>query len=140
MLIVIRITHSQERTLAKQLLETSDGRPSALAASLSQRSSLTGAAASDAKAVDGARTFEPGQTPGAAGRLMSAEERKALEAAIERSSSLEEIRRLEERLRLGYAVEEPAQAKGGKKGMNAKGGKKGDAAVEEEEEDEEMDE
>lgn len=71
---------------------------------------------------------------------MSAEERKALEAAIERSSSLEEIRRLEERLRLGYAVEEPAQAKGGKKGMNAKGGKKGDAAVEEEEEDEEMDE
>ena len=35
---------------------------------------------------------------------MTAEERKALEEAIERSSSLEEIRNLEERLKLGYTV------------------------------------
>lgn len=83
---------------------------------------------------------------GAAGRLMTKEERKRLEEAIDKSESLEgesdrcqwwetpytmrcahasprtilrltEIRRLEERLRLGYAIEDPSStaSKKGKK-------------------------
>lgn len=89
----------QERALAKSLMELPDGRPSALAASIA-------AEGAPAVADEGAaaKTFDVGSTKGAAGRLMTAEERKALEEAIERSSSLEEIRNLEERLKLGYTV------------------------------------
>ena len=89
----------QERALAKSLMELPDGRPSALAASIAAEG---GPAVPDEGAS--AKTFDVGSTKGAAGRLMTAEERKALEEAIERSSSLEEIRNLEERLKLGYTV------------------------------------
>lgn len=89
---------SQERAHAKDLMELPDGRPSALAASI--------AAAGDSATAEGSepavKTFDVGK--GAAGRLMTPQERKAIEEAIERSSSLEEIRRLEERLKMGYTT------------------------------------
>lgn len=76
-------------------MELPDGRPSALSASIA-----SAGAAMDTDAAAAPKTFDVGK--GAAGRLMTADERKALEEAIERSSSLDEIRRLEERLKLGY--------------------------------------
>ncbi|PWN96110.1 L domain-like protein [Tilletiopsis washingtonensis] len=94
-----RRVKEKERALAKSLMELPDGRPSALAASIAAEG---GPAVPDEGAS--AKTFDVGSTKGAAGRLMTAEERKALEEAIERSSSLEEIRNLEERLKLGYTV------------------------------------
>jgi U2 small nuclear ribonucleoprotein A' len=94
----------KERLLAKELMETTDGRPSALAISLSS----SGGVAGKEKAANGvAKTFEVGSTvaqAGAAGRKMTAEERRALEEAIERSTSLDEIKKLEDRLRLGYSI------------------------------------
>ncbi|KAK0560431.1 U2 snRNP complex subunit [Tilletia horrida] len=115
----------KERQLAKSIFETPDGRPSALAVSLTYRSNLKPGESSSSRAAD--NTFEPGQTSattngaaaGAAGRLLTPAERKAIEAAIDRSDSLEEIRRLEEKLRLGYAIEElapPAAAAAGEEG------------------------
>lgn len=77
-------------------MELPDGRPSALSASIAS----AGQAMDTDAAAAAPKTFDVGK--GAAGRLMTADERKALEEAIERSSSLEEIRRLEERLKLGY--------------------------------------
>lgn len=95
----------KERTLARGLMETADGRPSALAVSLS---SSGGGLAGKEKATNGvAKTFEVGSTvaqAGATGRKMTAEERRALEEAIERSTSLDEIKKLEDRLRLGYSI------------------------------------
>lgn len=96
-------------------METSDGRPSSLAYSLSAASN------GDAPDPSVSRTAAEAiaQNNGASGRLMTKEERKRLAQAIENSDSLEEIRKLEERLRLGYAVEEtqpasnPSKRKGG---------------------------
>lgn len=93
----------RERQLAKQLMETADGRPSALAVSLSS----SGKANNEVNSNGMKKTFEVGSTiaqDGAAGRKMTAEERRAIEEAIERSTSLEEIKKLEDRLRLGYSI------------------------------------
>jgi U2 small nuclear ribonucleoprotein A' len=95
----------KERGLAKDLMETADGRPSELAVSLS---SSGVAATGKGKATNGVvKTFEVGSIvaqDGAAGKKMTAEERRALEEAIERSTSLDEIKKLEDRLRLGYSI------------------------------------
>lgn len=106
-----RRVRNQERELAKQLMETEDGRPSALAASIMRKRGGEGegeAGPADAEMHEDLvkqRTFEPGKPAnGAAGRLMTVEEKKAIEEAIEKSESLEEIRRLEEKLRLGYTI------------------------------------
>lgn len=98
----------KERERARKLMETADGRPSALAVSLSASGAVHKEALEN-EAGAAARTFDVGSThangrPGAAGQRMTAEERKALEEAIEKSTSLEEIKRLEDRLRLGYSV------------------------------------
>lgn len=103
--------------MAKQLMETADGRPSALAASLSAAGQLPKeGAGTNGVAVPVSKTFEPGaglanggdvggtKNGPRAGARFTAAERKALEEAIERSSSLEEIKKLEDRLRLGYSV------------------------------------
>lgn len=93
----------KERALARELMETADGRSSALAVSIS-----SSGAATKEKATNGvAKTFEVGSVvaqDGAAGKKMTAEERRALEEAIERSTSLDEIKKLEDRLRLGYSI------------------------------------
>ncbi|MCO5558247.1 hypothetical protein L7F22_011826 [Adiantum nelumboides] len=104
----------KERELAKQLMETADGRPSALAASLSAAGQAPKDAAAGGKgAANGVgattKTFEVGAglvNGGGpkAGAKLTAAERKALEEAIERSTSLEEIKKLEDRLRLGYSI------------------------------------
>ncbi|UZJ55294.1 hypothetical protein CBS101457_004614 [Exobasidium rhododendri] len=91
----------KERTLARDLMETGDGRPSALAVSYASGGAVK-------EPANGAtKTFEVGSSEarnGAAGRKMTVEERRALEEAIERSTSLEEIKKLEDRLRMGYSV------------------------------------
>ncbi|PWN37568.1 L domain-like protein [Meira miltonrushii] len=102
-----------ERARAKSLMETEDGRPTSLAVSLSE--SLAGKDGGIATNGVGEKpssgrtgTFEVGSVGvnggGSAGRRMTADERKALEEAIENSTSLEEIKRLEDRLRLGYTI------------------------------------
>jgi U2 small nuclear ribonucleoprotein A' len=80
-------------------MEMSDGRPSAVAASL-LRAPGDDSAAMD---VDTAKekTFQPGKVNGGAARLLTSEERKAIEMAIEASESLDEIRKLEEQLKMG---------------------------------------
>ncbi|CAO1617343.1 unnamed protein product [Parajaminaea phylloscopi] len=89
----------KERSLSKSLMQTSDGRPSALAHQLAAPRGAEGEpTAVVTMPLDGQK--------GLAGRLMTKDERKKIEEAIDRSESLEEIRRLEERLRLGYAVED----------------------------------
>lgn len=94
----------KERSLAKDLMETVDGRPSDLAVSLSSSGGVT----AKGKATNGiVKTFEVGSVVaqgGNAGKKMTAEERRALEEAIERSTSLDEIKKLEDRLRLGYSI------------------------------------
>ncbi|PKI83052.1 U2 snRNP complex subunit [Malassezia vespertilionis] len=77
----------KERAYARTLFETPDGRPTELAVHMSGTSSAP----------------HPSKAPSAApGRLLTAEERASIADAIERSTSLEEVRRLEERLKLGY--------------------------------------
>lgn len=94
----------KERAMAKELMESEDGRASALAASI-LRKSQGGAMDVDADAVvvGKLKTFEPGRLNGSSRRLLTAEERKAIEDAIEKSESLEEIRKLEEQLKMGHA-------------------------------------
>lgn len=100
-----------ERQRAKELMETADGRPSALAASFSSLASRNTVQDEEMQDVGHAKSFEvgsirpsQGQNGEGAGRRMTMEERKALEDAIENSTSLEEIKRLEDRLRLGYTT------------------------------------
>ncbi|CAO1634898.1 unnamed protein product [Sympodiomycopsis kandeliae] len=108
---------AKERELAKSLMETSDGRPSSLAHSLSSSSS-----SSDKEHTSNRTAAEAiAQNQGAAGRLMTKEERKKLAQAIENSDSLEEIRRLEERLRLGYAIEDTDTSGSNKKRKEVNG-------------------
>ncbi|WFD02076.1 U2 snRNP complex subunit [Malassezia obtusa] len=90
-----RVT-DKERAYARRLMETPDGRPSELAVQLS-------GAEAPAPAPAHASHFEPGApVAGAAGRALTAKERAAIQEAIDQSESLEEIRRLEERLKMGY--------------------------------------
>lgn len=92
----------KERARAKDLLETEDGRPTALAANILKK---LGASAMDVDVdvmVGKQKTFEPGRLNGSSRRLLTAEERKAIEDAIESSESLEEIRKLEEQLKMGH--------------------------------------
>ncbi|KAN0064339.1 U2 snRNP complex subunit [Thecaphora frezii] len=136
-----RRVRQQERGLAKQLMETSDGRPSALAASiLRRRVGKAGATEDDEQHISKERTFEPGKLNGSSGRLLTVEERKAIEEAIENSESLDEIRRLEEKLRMGYTIgpEDLKSAKRMFKGVEKEEGKA--QAVEEEEEEGEEEE
>ncbi|TQS33106.1 hypothetical protein Golomagni_06562, partial [Golovinomyces magnicellulatus] len=92
-----RIT-TRERQLATDLMQTEDGQPSELAAGIMRQS---GAMDIDAPALAKGRTFEPGRLNGSSRRLLTQEERQAIEEAIENSESLEEIRRLEEQLKMG---------------------------------------
>ncbi|KAL9940982.1 hypothetical protein V8E36_000470 [Tilletia maclaganii] len=98
----------KERQYAKTIFQSEEGRQSALAVSLAYRSNRFGESSSSAAARTD-NTFEPGQVKGAngtAGRLLTPAERKAIETAIDQSDSLETIRRLEEKLRLGYAIDD----------------------------------
>ncbi|SPC63344.1 related to U2 snRNP protein A` [Ustilago sp. UG-2017b] len=94
----------KERQLAKELMETQDGRPSALAVKLMGGDKMSGDKMDVDSAVAGKEsTFEPGRSNGSRKRFLTREERKAIQEAIEKSESLEEIRRLEEQLKMGHA-------------------------------------
>lgn len=93
-----RITE-RERAVARKAFESSGGRLSELAASLTRyKAPVAGAAANAARAS----SFDPGAPMPTAGRRLTAEERAAISDAIDQSQSMEEIRRLEEQLKLGY--------------------------------------
>lgn len=81
-------------------METAEGKPTSLASKLSAVDPSKGAAKENGEP----KTFDVGNTQAQPSRRMTAEERKAIEAAIENSTSLEEIKQLENRLRLGYAI------------------------------------
>ncbi|ELU44494.1 small nuclear ribonucleoprotein polypeptide A [Rhizoctonia solani AG-1 IA] len=86
----------KERKSCKALFVTAEGLPTALATSIEEAASAqpTGLTftpgGEDIKADD-----RPGQKAGAAGRLMTAEERARVREAIANASSAEEIKRLE---------------------------------------------
>lgn len=88
-----------ERELANKIMETQDGRPSALAVKLMGK-------AGDQMDVDGVvakeRTFEPGRLNRSRKRVLTQQESKAIEEAIEKSESLDEIRRLEEQFKMRH--------------------------------------
>lgn len=93
----------KERERAKELMQTEDGRPSSLAASILKKGDEAVAMDLDPQMARKSKTFEPGRLNGSTTRrLLTAEERKAIEDAIENSESLEEIRRLEEQLKMGH--------------------------------------
>ncbi|KAG8892130.1 U2 snRNP complex subunit [Tulasnella sp. 417] len=93
----------KERKSAKALFLTPDNLPTALA------TSLTAAKAAPTKAAT--TEEEPAGPSGAAlgagkaGRLMTAEERERVKAAILKATSAEEVRRLEKTLREGWVPE-----------------------------------
>ncbi|KAJ1019718.1 hypothetical protein NDA13_005943 [Ustilago tritici] len=104
----------KERQLAKELMETQDGRPSALAVKLMGGDKMGGdkmggdKMGGDKMDVDSAvagkeSTFEPGRSNGSRKRFLTREERKEIQEAIEKSESLEEIKRLEEQLKMRHA-------------------------------------
>ncbi|WFD42053.1 U2 snRNP complex subunit [Malassezia psittaci] len=91
-----RVT-DKERDYARSLMELSDGRPSELAVQLSgDVASISGASATHAS------QFEPGAPLSGGGRQLTAKDRAAIQQAIDQSESLEEIRRLEDQLKMGY--------------------------------------
>ncbi|KAG8965668.1 U2 snRNP complex subunit [Tulasnella sp. 419] len=98
----------KERKQAQHLFVTVDNLPTALASSLSSTKSAP---------VPASKTFIPGtdEEPtgpsvpaGRAGRLMTAEERERVKAAILNATSAEEVRRLEKTLKEGW-VPPPTQ-------------------------------
>ncbi|KDN51504.1 hypothetical protein RSAG8_00049, partial [Rhizoctonia solani AG-8 WAC10335] len=96
----------KERKSCKSLFVTAEGLPTALATSIeesatAQPTGLTFTPGGEEVKVDD----RPGQKAGAAGRLMTAEERARVREAIANASSAEEIKRLERALRDGYVPE-----------------------------------
>lgn len=82
--------------MAKGLFLTQDNLPTALATSIS-----TTVTAPSAKAV--VSTDEPKPViPGKAGRLMTAEEKERVKAAIANATSADEVRKLERSLKEGW--------------------------------------
>lgn len=88
-----RITE-RERAVARQTFETQDGRLTELATRLLGKGQRTTASLKT--------SFEPGEHAQPARRALTDAERAAIAEAIDQSESMEEIRRLEEQLKLGY--------------------------------------
>ncbi|EJU01008.1 L domain-like protein [Dacryopinax primogenitus] len=94
----------KERESAKSLFLTPDDLPTALATTLA--SNLTAPSAMNAHPdMDQSLSAPAGLTAGKAGRMMTADERERVRAAIARATSAEEIKRLEKMLREGYVPE-----------------------------------
>jgi hypothetical protein len=87
----------QERQQAKELFQTKSGEWTALAKSLSAETTANGAP----HANGASRTFEPGMAEDK-GRLLTAEDKQRIRAAIESAGSIEEIRKLQRALELGF--------------------------------------
>lgn len=81
-----RRVKDRERELARSLMQTSDGRPTALAV---QMSAPKGSEGEEHRRRMAAMEADSRKGKGSAGRLMTKEERRRLEEAIDRSESLE---------------------------------------------------
>jgi len=91
----------KERESAKSLFLTPDNLPTALATAVA--STLTAPSAANAHPdMDQSLSAPAALTAGKAGRMMTAEERERVRAAIARAGSAEEVKRLEKMLREGY--------------------------------------
>ena len=115
-----------------------------MAASITAKATLSSSLLKG-RAPAGTGTFEPGRAANGAEdggkRWLTAEEKKKISMAIEQSTSLEEIKQLEEKIKLGYTLDDidPGAAKA-KGGTASKAKEKRQAAKPDEEEEEEMDE
>ncbi|KAB5592628.1 COP9 signalosome complex subunit 6 [Ceratobasidium theobromae] len=89
----------KERKTCKTLFVTAEGLPTALAASIEASASAQPTLTFTPGGEDANADDRPGAKAGAAGRLMTAEERARVREAIARASSAEEIKRLERALR-----------------------------------------
>ncbi|KAJ3499857.1 hypothetical protein NLJ89_g10050 [Agrocybe chaxingu] len=87
----------KERAHAKSLFVTSDGLPTALATTIS-----TTVSTNLSRAVLTIDEPKVALTAGKAGRLMSKEDQEKVRAAIQKATSMEEVRKLERSLREGY--------------------------------------
>jgi U2 small nuclear ribonucleoprotein A' len=96
-LFLSKLSEVQERTGAKTLFLTPDDLPTSLATTLS--STVTTTTSRPAVSTDEPR---PAAAPGKAGRLMTAEEKERVKAAIVNASSAEEVRKLERSLKEGW--------------------------------------
>ncbi|CEL52219.1 U2 small nuclear ribonucleoprotein A' OS=Neosartorya fumigata (strain ATCC MYA-4609 / Af293 / CBS 101355 / FGSC A1100) GN=lea1 PE=3 SV=1 [Rhizoctonia solani AG-1 IB] len=96
----------KERKSCKALFVTAEGLPTALATSIEEAASAQPTGLTFTPGGDDIKSDDrPGQKAGAAGRLMTAEERARVREAIANASSAEEIKRLERALRDGYVPE-----------------------------------
>jgi len=87
----------KERTQAKALFVTAEGLPTALATTISTTISAPSTAATLTMDEPKAATVL-----GKAGRLMSKEDREKIKAAIDKATTIEEVRKMERSLREGY--------------------------------------
>ncbi|KAG9104622.1 U2 snRNP complex subunit [Ceratobasidium sp. 370] len=94
-----------ERKTAKTLFVTAEGLPTALATSIQEAASAQPVGLTFTPGGEDINDERPGPKAGAAGRLMTAEERARVREAITRAGSAEEIKRLERALRDGYVPE-----------------------------------
>ncbi|QRV86333.1 U2 small nuclear ribonucleoprotein A [Ceratobasidium sp. AG-Ba] len=95
----------KERKTARALFVTAEGLPTALATSIQEAATAQPTGLTFTPGGDDVPNDRPGPKAGAAGRLMTAEERARVRDAIARAGSAEEIKRLERALRDGYVPE-----------------------------------
>ncbi|KAG9075592.1 U2 snRNP complex subunit [Ceratobasidium sp. UAMH 11750] len=95
----------KERKTAETLFVTAEGLPTALATSIQEAASAQPTGLTFTPGGEEINDDRPGPKAGAAGRLMTAEERARVREAITRAGSAEEIKRLERALRDGYVPE-----------------------------------
>lgn len=88
---------AQERTAAKSLFLTPDNLPTSLATTISTTVTTT-----TSKPLISTDEPRPGAPPGKAGRLMTAEEKERVKAAIANAKSSEEVTKLERSLKEGW--------------------------------------
>jgi U2 small nuclear ribonucleoprotein A' len=81
---------------------TPDELETALAGQLAATVTTNAAKAAVAAVLDEPRASSSGGQPGRAGRLMTAEEKARIKAAIAKATSAEEIKKLEQSLREGW--------------------------------------
>jgi U2 small nuclear ribonucleoprotein A' len=105
---LVTYTIPKERTHAKTLFLTPDSLETALASQLANTVTTNAAKAAAASIIDEPRNASSSAGPGGgkAGRLMTAEEKARIKAAIAKATSAEEIKALERSLREGWIPQE----------------------------------
>jgi U2 small nuclear ribonucleoprotein A' len=85
----------KERQQARTLFQTETGEWTPLATSIS-------AQVTAAPSTNGVKTFEPGMQSEDKGRLLTADDKQRIKQAIESATSIEEVRKLQRALELGF--------------------------------------